>query len=366
MRSKSLLRHTSLALLLAVVALGPARGEERAQRHAAIGTLSPLSKVYVRASPAVVGIECLVSAKGGQPYVYFGTGVLIDPTGLVLTSISVVPEGATHIVVFVRGGHKFDAKIVKTVAKKEFSLLRIKADVGFPFLALGSSRLVRVGQTGLTLGNAFQSIKNDDQVTLASGIVSARYTLSDIRSQAKYTGPILETTAAVNDGMDGGPLLNANGEVIGLLSLNFSTSRWLGTAIPIDTLKPLFGKHRRHFSDSHLQTGRYIGLGVVESRRGETTWVRVETVDPDGPAHRSGLLVGDHVVAIGGVEIATVDDFRDHLAAAPTGEKLPLSVASPTPSKFSLSTDAIENNDGAPAKSTALRRQVVIRISGRF
>ena len=368
-RSKSFLRQTLVVLLLAFVALSPARGEERApgRGRAVTAALSPLSKVYVRASPAVVGIECLVSAKGGRvTYNYFGTGVLIDPTGLVLTSISVVPEGATHIVVFVRGGHKFDAKIVKTVSKKEFSLLRIKSDAEFPYLALGSSDLVRVGQIGLTLGNAFQSIKNDDQVTLASGIVSAKYTLTAVRSQAKYTGPIIETTAAVNDGMDGGPLLNANGEVIGLLSLNFSTSRWLGTAIPIDTLKPLFGEHRKHFSDWHLKTGRYIGLGVVESRRGDATWIRVETVDADGPAHRAGLVVGDRVVAFDGEDISTVAEFRGCLARLPAAEKLHLSVASRTPSKFALSADTLPGDHGVAAQEPALKREIVIGVSGRF
>ncbi len=340
------------------------------------GAKGRVASVYARAAPAVVGIECSLRDERAI-YRYFGTGAIIDPDGLVLTSISVVPEAATDIRVYLRGGHSWPAKLLKTVPEKEFALLRIDGGDDFPHLPLGDSDTVRVGQLGLTLGNAFQSIKNDDQVTLASGLVSGRYPLAETRSQAEYIGPVLETTAAVNDGMDGGPLLNGRGEIVGMLSLNFSTTRWLGTAIPINALKPLFGKYRRSFFDRGELMTAFIGVEVVETELADSTpALRVERVDDRGPARLAGLRGGQRIVAVDGEPVTSIEQFRKLLERATPGRRIRLRVASPnvdprfragftadlpTPVSTPVSTP-----DPTPDPAAAAETEVSIEVWGRF
>ncbi len=334
--------------------------------------------LYDRAAPAVVGIRC-TSGKD----LYFGSGAIIDPAGLVLTSITVVPAGAKDIQIFVRGGASMSAEILKTVPEKEFSLLslRAKADGGppdssqasFPYLKLGDSVEVQIGEFSFTLGNAFNSIDHDDQVSLASGIVSGSYTLTGFRAMAKYAGPILETSAAVNDGMDGGPLLNGRGEIIGILSLNFSTNRWLGTAVPIHLIKPLLNEHQARFSDRDQTLEVYLGLEVTEggiagpagpSRR--PLWI--SQVYRGSPARLAGLRDGHWLLAANGEPVAALAAFRALLEKVKPGSRVRLRVA-PIP----------ESGGAAPAgngqqvevqkeeeKAENLEREIAIPAWGRF
>lgn len=331
MKETLLFRSTVWLLFVAILLLPRSPAAARETRGHAPLAGNRLAEIYRSAAPAVVGIECR-DATVSESHRYFGTGAIIDPGGLVLTSITVVPEKATNIRVFLRGGRTLPGSLLEAVPEKEFCLLRIDHEGEFPYLRLGDSTEVRVGQLGLTLGNAFHSIKTDDQVALAAGLVSGRYTLTNARPQAKYVGPIFETTAAVNDGMDGGPLVNSRGEIIGLLSLNFSTHRWLGTAIPINLLKPLLAQHQPWFSDRDQPTGSYIGIEVFESSAGARSTARrslqIARVYRGGPAATAGLEQGQVLLALNGEPLPSLAALREHLEKAPPGARLRFRVLS--------------------------------------
>ena len=308
-----------------------------------------LAQVYEQVAPAVVGIVCHGQINGST-FSFFGTGVIIDPQGTVLTSITVVPSNATQIRIFLKGGKTYTANILKTVENKELSLLQIevpavptntvptKVQEDFQFVRLGDSSRVQVGQVSLTLGNAFHSIENDDQVTLAAGLISGNYSLVSLRSQAKYIGPILETTAAVNDGMDGGPLLNDRGEVIGLLSLNFSTNRWLGTAIPINQLKPLLEIHRKWFSDRLQPLKTYIGIELAEKISSDfhETHLQIQNVYSGSPAKKAGLEKGQVLIGIEGKPTASISEYLEHMKNVKPGAKINFQIWIPTPGKTKI------------------------------
>jgi serine protease Do len=350
-------RRSSLTFVPAVLALvafsRPAAGVGSEGRPA-----GPLADLYQRAVEAVLGIECVEETEGGDLH-YFGTGVIIDPAGLVLTSITVVPEKSRDIRVYLRGGKTLPADFLSAVPDKEFSLIRIRDGRNLPFLALGDSSSVRVGHLSLTLGNAFRSIENDDQVALAVGMVSGRYTLNGTRSQARYVGPVLETTAAVNDGMDGGPLLNERGEVIGLLSLNFSTQRWLGTAVPINALKPLFGKFRPWYSDREQPGKNYIGLEVSSRFEDGEEGIIIDRVYEGGPARAAGLERGMRLLSIDAGKLHSVDEFRDRFEKALPGARLRLGVLDAKRSEAEISTDPAEGITGKT-------REITVPVWRRF
>ena len=154
--------------------------------------------VYARVAPAIVGLSCRLGTRGR----YFGTGVLIDPSGLILTSVTVVPPGARSIRVYLRGGREAAARLLLTDEARELALVeihdvkRIARKKPLPHLKLGDSREVRLGDPVYTLGNSFQSIENDDQVSVASGIVSGFFRLKEKLSESTYVGNAVETTAA--------------------------------------------------------------------------------------------------------------------------------------------------------------------------
>jgi serine protease Do len=274
--------------------------------------------LYEKVSPAVVGITCT----RGSPNDFFGTGTIIDANGLVITSSTVVPKDATRIRVYLHGGEVLKGKAILTNEDKELSLFRIEAPQGhasFPFLKLGDSSDVRVGEPAFTLGNAFHSIEADDQVAFGEGVVSGLYDLVQTLSESKYSGHAIETTAHLNGGMDGGPLVDRNGALIGILCLNYSRSRWLGTAVPIDELKPLMGDEIGWFSDRIGSFPVYAGIEVELERGSE---LRIRKVHPDGPASKAGLTAGDRIIGAQGTPVRSVKELREALEKTRLGDPL--------------------------------------------
>lgn len=189
--------------------------------------LSP-EEIAAHAAPATVGVYC---QKNGDRY--YGTGVLIDPRGYLLTSTTVVPEGATNIEVYLSDHTHFSAVVIEASPPVETVLLRIDAG-GRRLSSLTLARMLpEIGAPAYTLGNAGNMIKLGDGASFSAGVVSGLYEIKSVDSQSGYSGLGIETDAAVNAGQDGGPLLDGAGRVIGILSRSYSPVRWQGVAVPV-------------------------------------------------------------------------------------------------------------------------------------
>jgi serine protease Do len=247
-----------------------------------------------------------------------GSGVILSKDGLLLTSYAACPDGATQIRVWVKGPRLYTAEIVATSKKDELTLLRIKPRGELNPIELGDSGSVRTGQVSYTLGNAANSIILDDQPSFNVGIVSAVYRLADERANSTYTGPVIETTAAVNVGMEGAPCLNADGKMIGFVTLNYSPHRFLGTAIPIDEIRPVLLRLQKGSAETPetAPAGEgWLGLKV----RAEAGKLVVESVDKDGPADIAGFGKGDAILAVGNTPVKSLRDFEDSLKGLEAG-----------------------------------------------
>jgi len=205
---------------------------------AAIFSLEPagantgIPALALRARRASVGLSCR-----GPSGRYFGTGTIIREDGIVLTSSTVLPPGASDIRVYLPDGRILPATLVKVDEKLELALAQLDGG-GYPFLPLGGSGRSRVGERVLSLGNAFESAAGEGMVSVGAGLVTGKYRLDRALGGASYTGEVIETDAPLNPGSDGGALVDSAGSVIGVLSLNYSPIRLLGTAVPVDRLKP--------------------------------------------------------------------------------------------------------------------------------
>ena len=193
--------------------------------------LSPV-EVAEKVNPATVGIYAL--SPTGK---FYGTGVIISSKGYVLTSTTVIPQNSNEISVYFANHTKESARVIKRAEKTQSVLLMLNnyQDKSYPFLALNKSSPL-IGEEVFTAGNANNMIKLGDGVSFSAGVVSGIYKLENSKNPDNYQGDLIETDAAINDGQDGGGLINTNAEVIGIISKEFSPLRWQGTSIPINAI----------------------------------------------------------------------------------------------------------------------------------
>ncbi len=193
-------------------------------------------EIYERVSSAVVNITSI-----SMEYNWFyeivprkgiGSGVLIDTQGHVVTNYHVI-EGATHLEVTLHDKRVVEAEVVGHDRPNDLAVLRIECpEQTCRPAVLGKSDVLRVGQSVLAIGNPFGL-----QHTLTTGIISS--TGRSLRTEQGYVENVIQTDAAINPGNSGGPLLNTQGEVIGINTAIFSRSgesAGIGLAIPVDTL----------------------------------------------------------------------------------------------------------------------------------
>lgn len=272
--------------------------------------------VYQKTAPSVVGIRARAPVLGERS----GTGVILTTDGLILTSSSVCPEGADRIRVWTRGPRRHEAELVAVSPRDEIALVRIRPAGALRPLETGTSSTVRVGDVAYTIGNSANSIILDDQPSFAAGLVSGLYVLSEERARSTWRGPVIETTAAVNVGLEGAPCLNRDGKMIGIVTLNYSPHRFLGTAIPIDEIRPAIERLRREGTPKTAEvrppTGRGHAGFTLADRDGR---IVVEAVEPGGPAERAGLREGDVILEAAGLPAASAREVRERLEKLEAG-----------------------------------------------
>ena len=174
---------------------------------------------------ATVGI----SAKAADGSSFSGTGSVITPTGHILTSTSVVPPNATEIKVMFPGFVPRDATLVASDAGLAATLIKVNAtDLAFLPIA---RQLPPFGSVAYTASDVDRVLLTNGRASFSRGIVSGLYDVAK-QGESLYSGNAIETTAAVNPGSDGGPLVDVRGRLCGVISLGVAPLRWQGVAVP--------------------------------------------------------------------------------------------------------------------------------------
>jgi len=164
-----------------------------------------------------------------------GTGFLISSNGLILTNKHVIDVSGAEFTVILNNGQKFSAKIMAKDNVLDLALIKIEGR-GFPFLILGDSDKLQIGQTVIAIGNALGEFKN----TVSKGVISGlfRSIVASSGSGNEKLEQVIQTDAAINRGNSGGPLLNLKGEVVGINAAIAVGAQNIGFAIPINQAKP--------------------------------------------------------------------------------------------------------------------------------
>ena len=250
-----------------------------------------------------------------------GSGVIIDPSGVALTNAHVVGD-ADEVDITLLDGTKYRATVVGVDRKTDLAVVRLKANgKRFPFLPLGDSDAVQVGDWVLAVGSPFGL-----QATVTSGIVSAKARQIGAGPYDDY----IQTDAAINPGNSGGPLVNMRGEVIGINTAIVRGGSGIGFAIPSSMAKQIsaqlldHGKVVRGWLGVVLQplTPDLAASFGVEGRKGAL----ISEVSPGSPADKAGLKAGDVVLEVDGQEVATPGDVARGVGLVGPGHKAKLKV----------------------------------------
>lgn len=260
-----------------------------------------------------------------------GSGVIISQDGYLLTNGHVV-ENATKIKVTLPDGRQFDAKIIDIDHSKDIALLKINQH-NLPFAILGNSDDLMIGEWAIALGNPYGFLLEDTRPTVTVGVISAlNRTVKAGLAEGRIYKNIIQTDAAINRGNSGGPLVNANGEVIGINTFIFSQaggSEGIGFAIPINLIKEFIEEAKKFRTGKELETKiekvrTNLGITVTDINPNlaekyqlyESTGVLVIEVEPNKIGEKMGIEVGDVILAINGEVPVSAQDFV-RLAAKP-------------------------------------------------
>lgn len=233
-----------------------------------------------------------------------GSGFVISADGLILTALVNLSGTASSATVVFAGGEAVRARVLGRDPANAVALLKAE-NIRTPIrpLEFADSRRVVVGQTAYTFGNPYSSIVNDDQVAMSRGAVSGVYRphITDGRGTARehiglYAGPVIETTASVNDGNWGGPLTDREGRVLGVVVKLISYRRWLGCAVPIHQIRLVL----EHLTHGRALPSAVSGITATAASAADNApgAARITAVAAAGAAEEAGLLVGDVIVKV--------------------------------------------------------------------
>jgi serine protease Do len=249
-----------------------------------------------------------------------GSGVIIDPVGLVVTNEHVVRDAA-EIKVHLSDGRILEARrIEQAIRSLDLALLQIQAEgrPAFPHVRLGRSDDIMVGETVIALGNPF-GLEN----TVTTGVISAknRSITSPLGAEVVYND-LLQTDASINPGNSGGALVNINGELIGINTAIHARGEGIGFAIPVDAVRGSI----IHLLQLEMQSrGESPGISVAAPPDAQPGLL-VTAVAEGGAAAAAGLRAGDRLQAFGGRNLAAPLDYVLALYAASGGDRTPATV----------------------------------------
>ncbi len=304
---------------LLMVALSLVSGDVNSRR-------SPVVQVVEKVSPAVVYVgtvsvvETRFRNRTFEDFFFspqeerravegLGSGVIIDAAGVIVTNEHVI-RGASEIHVVLADGRQVDAEVIGSDSDADLAVLKINVKGPLPAAKLGTSADLMIGESVVAIGSPLGLKK-----TVTVGVVSALG--RTIKSDDRVLNDFIQTDASINPGNSGGPLLNIDGEVIGINSAIIASAQNIGFAIPVDKVRRIvteltqFGKVRAAWVGLDVQP-----LSLELSRRlgwDRTFGALINVVEDGSPAALAGFQRGDIVMQVGTTQIENADDLRSRI-----------------------------------------------------
>lgn len=326
-----------LAFLLGMIPFGESEGSQRR---------SPVVVAVERVSPAVVNVSTIVQERmnpfspfhGDEFFRDFfpdffareysrsslGSGVIIDGAkGYVVTNHHVVAR-ATEIKVITSDEKEFKARVVGSDPRSDLAVLQIEVERKLPEIKMGNSDDLMIGETVIAIGNPFGLSH-----TVTTGVVSALE--RSVRTDERIYRHFIQIDASINPGNSGGPLLNIEGELIGINTAIYQKAQGIGFAIPI--------KKAERIVKEILRVGEvrlpWLGIELQELSAAlrksfnfpaEKKGLLVSDVHGSAPAAQAGVRTGDILTRMEGISVSSLGEYRDLVAEYTPGDRLRLSL----------------------------------------
>lgn len=344
-RAACLPLHRWAVLLCCLFLAGPLAGaaEEPAGERA-----SPIVKAVKKARPAVVNIRGEKTlgqpdsesgpVEGARRVNGMGTGVAIDPRGYILTNHHVV-DGVREIQVTLADGNRHVARLVARDSDTDLAIIKIDPPAPMAVITAGRSDGLMPGETVIAVGNAYGY-----EHTVTRGIISALHRAVQV-SDAQYYEDLIQTDASINPGNSGGPLLNEDGEMIGINVAVRAGAQGIGFAIPVDKALTVAAD----LIAAHAGKDAWHGVTLARQTPAEGKGLLVESIEDDSPAAKAGLRAGDVITAVGTAKTERPIDFFRALLEQKPGDTLQFAVRRGAESKDLAVTLAANPKASGPA-----------------
>ncbi|WP_169703450.1 trypsin-like peptidase domain-containing protein [Candidatus Kuenenia stuttgartensis] len=246
-----------------------------------------------------------------------GSGVIIDEDGYIVTNEHVVSR-ASKLNVRLADGKNYEATMISSDPVTDLAVLKIESESPLPYVKMGTSKDLMIGETVIALGNPFGL---ENSVTI--GVLSAKnrtFTFSGEYGNLEYNG-LIQTDALINPGNSGGPLINIDGELIGINTAIVNHAQGIGFAIPVDkvreTLVKLFNfrEINKIWFGAQVEEQGYVSNGIL-----------VTSVEKESPAHKAKIKTGDCIIKIDSKRIFDVLDFEKYILKKDAGDKLIITI----------------------------------------
>jgi serine protease Do len=294
---------------------------------------SEIVEVVDRVSPSVVNISAQQTVRrnrtlfddfffgmDNRPVRSLGSGVIIDPKGIILTNDHVI-SGASKIIATTKDGKELECDVVGSDADNDLAVLKARGAVsGLPTIKMGTSSDLLIGETVIAIGNPF-GLSN----TVTAGVLSAMGRSVPGENKRVYND-FLQIDAPINPGNSGGPVVNIQGDLVGIATAIIGGgAQGIGFAIPVDRAQRImsdllrFGRVQPVWIGIH---GRTIGA----QDEGRPKGFRVRSVEPASPADRAGIKAGDQIVSIDDTPIDSQEAFETALSTRGPGRPMKMTV----------------------------------------
>ena len=269
--------------------------------------VTPESMVVAHASPAVVFIETDQIVEGRDFFGRIirreasgsGSGFVLKKEGFIVTNNHVIANAQRIKVSFAAGvdANTYTADIVSTVPEEDLALLKLRNPEGklFPTVPMGTSSDLMIGERVIAIGNPYGHTH-----TVSTGIISGLHRGVEIANPRLSFDDLIQTDASINFGNSGGPLLNINGELIGINTAVNSQAENIGFAIPVDRVRRVL--EEQLLNPETLRA--WLGFTVQEHEP------LISSITPHSPAAEAGLEVGDRILSLNRQPIEDIASFR--------------------------------------------------------
>ena len=306
------------------------------QKQIVVPQEKAVTNVVEDVGPAVVSVVTKQVINSEQPFFApvpqqrrgLGSGIIIDDEGYILTNHHVI-NNADQIKVLLSDGRELKAEVMGEDWRNDLAVLKVDAD-DLPVAPLGNSKNLKPGQLAIAIGSPYDvEFRN----TVTTGVVSAvgrSINIGQEPGNQRMLEGLIQTDVSINPGNSGGPLLNSQGQVIGINTAIMGNAQGIGFAIPINTAKEIiddlikYGKVKRPWvgiygTELTDKLANYYNLA-------QSKGVMIIRTILDSPAHNAGLEKGDIIVEAGHQEITNMQEFKEIINSKKIGEKIELLV----------------------------------------